>query len=146
MNAHRPLLGQPAPPPERAPLRGSFYALFGGPVAWLVQVGAGYGLSGDSCVVGGLRAMAPAKANWTWTAMMSLIVAAALVALAALGVSWRAYRRTRRTAQGNEPLSLATVAGRTRFLALCGVALGGGFAISTGLTAVGLLTLPRCAG
>ena len=146
MNAHPPLVGQPAPPPKRAPLRESFYALFGGPVAWLVQLGAGHGLAGDPCVVGGLRALASAKANWTWPAMTSLIVAAALVALASLAVSWRAYRRTRRTAQGNEPLSLATVAGRTRFLALCGVALGGGFAVSTGLTAVGFLTLPRCAG
>jgi hypothetical protein len=37
-------------------------------------------------------------------------------------------------------------AARTRFLALWGALLGGGFALATAITGVAFVTLPRCAG
>ncbi len=137
----------PAPQAGRVQLHESFFALFGGPVAWFVQLCGGYALATQPCFVDGVRAIAPAaNRNWTWPAMIVLMVAAVLVSLLALLVSWRAFQRTREEVHGDEQHLMETGAGRTRFLALWGIVLGSGFAIANAFTAVGFMTLPRCAG
>jgi hypothetical protein len=145
MNAR--LSHHPAPHADRVKLHESFYALFGGPIAWFLQLCGGYALASQPCFIEGTRAAAPlVSASWTWPAMIALMVTAVLVSLIALFVSWRAFTRTRNEAQGDQHHLMETGAGRTRFLALWGMVLGSGFAIATAFTAVGFMTLPRCAG
>jgi hypothetical protein len=142
-----PLSPHPAPHANRVRLCESFFSLAGGPAAWFIQLCGGYALASQPCFVNGTRAAAPlARAHWTWPAMIILMATAIVVALGALLVSWQAFKRTRHEVQGDEHHLMETGAGRTRFLALWGIALGGGFALATAFTAVGFMTLPRCAG
>jgi hypothetical protein len=118
------------PAPGR--LRESFFGLFGGPLAWFVQLCCGFALASQPCFLGGTRVAAPPPAlQWTWPAMIFLMAAAVAIALLSLLVSWRTFTRS---------------TGRTRFLALWGILLGGSFALAAAFTAVAFLTLPRCAG
>ncbi len=139
--------------PHPAPLRHrlkpgeGFFALFGGPIAWFVQLCAGDALASQPCFAGGERLAAPSFAvDWTWPAMVALMLAAIAIALLSSLISWRAFARTRREAAGDHAHVMEVGAGRTRFLALWGVILGAGFAVTTVLTGAGFMLLPRCAG
>jgi hypothetical protein len=137
----------PAPRPQRARLHETFFALFGGPIAWFVQLCGGYALASEPCFRAGQRTLAPAAGlYWTWPGMIGLMLAAISIALLSLLVSWRAFRRTRDEALGDPRHLMESGAGRTRFLALWGMALGTGFALTAAFTAVAFMTLPRCAG
>jgi Na+-driven multidrug efflux pump len=118
-------------------LHESFFALFGGPLAWFIQLTASFALVSQMCLRGGER---------TWTAMIAVTVAACLIALLATLVSWRAYARTKDEKAGDHRHVLEVGSGRTRFLALWGVMLGAGSAMAIALTAVAFFVLPRCAG
>lgn len=125
----------------------SFFALFGGPLAWYLQLCAGYALASEPCFRSGGRLQAPVAAlQWTWSAMLLSMAAAVAVALVSLTVSWRAYGRTKEEAPGETAHLMEAGAGRTRFLALWGVLLGSGFALATAITGVAFVTMPRCAG
>jgi amino acid transporter len=78
--------------------------------------------------------------------MTIALVAGVAMALAALLFSWRAFDRTRRESDGDSPRLSESGDGRARFLALWGMLLGGGFALTTVITAFAFLVLPRCAG
>ena len=137
----------PAPHAERVKLHESFFALFGGPAAWFIQLCAGVALADQPCFVEGARAVAPLQsAAWTWPAMIVLMVIAAVVALLSCLVSWRAFQRTRHEAPGDDAHLMESGSGRTRFLALWGILLGAGFTLATAITAVAFITLPRCGG
>jgi hypothetical protein len=127
--------------------RESFFALFGGPVAWFLQLCAGYALASEPCFRDGYRVAAPLPAlQWTWPAMILVMALAIAISLLSLLVSWRTFKRTREDGAGDAHQSISVSEGRTRFLALWGVLLGSGFALATTFTAVAFLTLPRCAG
>jgi cytochrome bd-type quinol oxidase subunit 1 len=122
----------PAPLRQQLSLGEALFSLFGGPLAWFVQLCAGYALATWPCFPEAQRTLAPvAGYAWSLPAMVALLIAGVLVALAAFGVSWRAYARTRDEA---------------RFLALWGMLLGAGFAAATSLTAIAFLLVPRCNG
>jgi len=139
MNANDAALGQPLPPQrDRKPAAAALFGLIGGPLAWFLQLDAGYALASWPCFPKDQRVTLPlAGFAWTRPAIILLLVAAVIVGLAALLVSLRGLRPAADTAGGS---------GLDRFLALWGALLGGGFAIATVLTAVALLVLPRCAG
>jgi len=137
----------PAPQAGRVKLHESLFALFGGPIAWYVQLCGGYALASEPCFRGGHRTLAPIPAlHWTWPAMILLMIAAVAIALVSLLVSWRAFKRTREEVRGDARQLMEAGAGRTRFLALWGMLLGGGFALAAAITGVAFMTVPRCAG
>ena len=137
----------PAPHANRVKLHELFFGLFGGPLAWYLQLIAAYGFASQPCFRGGLRMAMPLPTlQWTSSAMTLAVAAAVVVALLSLLVSWRAFRRTQEEAAGRTAHLAEMGAGRTRFLALWGVLLGSAFALATVMTAVALITLPRCAG
>jgi hypothetical protein len=104
-------------------------------------------LASQPCFRGGLRLTAPlGAAQWTWPAMILAMAAAVAIALLALLISWRAYRRTQSEAPGGVEHLSEMGSGRTRFLALWGVVLGASFAVAAAMSAVAFITLPRCAG
>ena len=75
---------------------------------------------------------------WTHVGIVFLLGVCTLVAFAAFWVSWQNLRQARE--------QTPAVGGRSRFIALWGVALGAGFCVATLLTAIGIGLLPRCAG
>jgi predicted histidine transporter YuiF (NhaC family) len=121
--------------------------VLGGPLAWYLQLCSGYALASQPCFRDGLRMAAPLRtAQWTWPAMILIMIAAMVVALLALLVSWRTFQRTRTEASGDAAHLSEVGSGRTRYLALWGVLLGAAFALATAISAVAFMTLPRCAG
>ncbi len=137
----------PARHRDRLALHESLFALFGGPIAWFIQLCAGFALASEPCFSGGqLLAAPPPGSGWTWPAMIVLLAVGVLMALLSLLMSWRAFKRLRAEAQGDSGHGTEAGAERTRFLAIWGMLLGGGFAVATALTVVGFMTLPRCAG
>jgi len=137
----------PAPLSHRVKLHESVLGLFGGPLAWFVQLCCGYALASERCFKDGERLADPMDhLHWTSQAIAALMVLAVAVAIVSFIVSWGAFKRTRQEIPGDPLHLLETGAGRTRFLALWGMLLGAGFAAATALTAVAFITLPRCAG
>lgn len=137
------------PAPRRHAMRSpaGFFALFGGPLAWFVQLNVGFALASQPCFNGGERSVAPHWApDWTWSSMIAAMVLAGIIALFATLISWRAYAQTKDEAAGDHRHLLDGGSGRTRFLALWGVFLGAGAVLATALTAVAFVVLPRCAG
>jgi hypothetical protein len=142
-----PIAQHPPPHADRLPVHESFFALFGGPFAWFVQLCSGYALASQPCFIDGDRSWLPAFGlQWTWPAMIAVMLTAVMIALFALTLSWRAYRRTQNEAAGDELHLMEVGAGRTRFLALWGIVLAAGFSGATAVTAVALVLLPRCGG
>jgi hypothetical protein len=136
-----------SPIPHRIPLYESLFGLFGGPVAWYLQLNAGYALASEPCFRDGIRLATPVPPlQWTMPAMILLTVGAFVVALVSMVVSWRVYRRTTMQAPGEAAQSTDAGLGRMRFLAQWGVLLGGTFALATAITGAIFIALPRCAG
>jgi hypothetical protein len=136
----------PAPQRHVLPPRQSFFAVFGGPLAWFLQLNADFALASNPCFINNERSIAPHLApDWTWRGMIVIAVAAFAVALAAALIAWRAYRLTKEESTGDNT-AMEIGAGRTRFLALWGLCLGAGSALVIVLTALAFFVLPRCAG
>ncbi len=137
----------PPPHPEHLNMAEMFFGVLGGPLAWYLQLCAGYALASAPCFRDGIRLAAPlALLQWTGPAMIVTMLTGVIIALLAFGVSGRALRRTRQHAGGGPVHLLEGRAGRTRFLALWGVLLGGAFAVAAAMTAVAFMLIPRCAG
>ncbi len=110
------------------------FGLAGGPVAWFLQFNAGYALASWPCFPHDHRMQLPMDGYaWSLPIMVVIMISGVLIALAALWISWRNLQKS-------------PTEGRTRFLALWGVMLGGGFALASLVTGVAFATLPRCAG
>jgi hypothetical protein len=144
---HASLSHHPAPHRHRVSAAESLFGLAGGPLAWFVQLCAGYAMASWPCFPLDEHLHLPLNSYaWTWAAIVVISVAAVIVSLAAFMVSRGILRRTLDESEGGHGHALETGAGRTRFLALWGMVLGGGFAVATALTTVAFFVLPRCAG
>jgi hypothetical protein len=138
---------EPAPKSHEMKLHEGFFAIFGGPLAWFIQLNAGFALASEPCFRDGMRLVVPVSTpDWTWAAMLAIIAIAFIVAVGSAILSWRVYLRTEDEGKGDHRHVMEVGSGRTRFLALWGVFLGGGASIATLLTLVGFWVLPRCAG
>jgi hypothetical protein len=137
----------PAPRRERVFATESLFGLLGGPLAWFIQLCAGYGLASWPCFPSAERRLLPPSGYaWTWSAMVVVSVAAIVTSLAAFFVSRRIYNRTRDEDAGGHEHLLEIGAGRTRFLALWGMVFAVGFAVAAAMNTVAFFVLPRCAG
>jgi hypothetical protein len=145
--AQQKLTHHPAPHADRVASWESLLGLFGGPVAWFLQLCALNALADQPCFHSAERALQPLSGQaWTTPAMGLVAVLALLVALASFWLSWRAYQRTAEEQPGGHEALLEIGAGRTRFLALWGMVFGAGFALTIIANAIGQTVLPRCAG
>jgi hypothetical protein len=137
----------PAPHRHRVSTLESAFGLLGGPLAWFLQLCAGYALSSWPCFPNDYRRLAPLEGYaWTWSAIVFVSILAFGISSLAFLVSWRAFQRTRRESKGDHRQVLDTGTGRTRFLGLWGVIGSASFAIAVAFTAIALRVLPRCAG
>ncbi|HEY3809386.1 MAG TPA: hypothetical protein VGL50_05560 [Steroidobacteraceae bacterium] len=144
---HSALSHHPAPHRERvAPLAAVFGAI-GGPLAWFVEICAGYALASGPCFKDAARVNGPVGGfGWTFPAMVALMLVCVLVALGAFAVSYTQFTRTRSESEGGHEHLMEVGGGRTRFVALWGMLLGAGFAVAAVISAVAFALLPRCAG
>jgi hypothetical protein len=128
-------------------LHESFFALFGGPLAWFAQLNVGFALASQPCFFNGERSAVPhLQTDWTWPSMIGLMIIACVIALLSTLISWRAYVSTDDEAADDHRRAIEAGNRRTRFLALWGIFLGAGSALATASTAVAFFVLPRCAG
>ena len=125
----------------------SFFALFAGPLAWLLQLYAGYALASQGCSPGsGRRLTLPAHLLWTRPAIAIVVIASGLVSLLALVSSRRSYRRSAGKLPGAAAEAVRVGAQRTCFLSLWGIIFSAGAAVGSILILFGFFLLPQCAG
>jgi O-antigen/teichoic acid export membrane protein len=142
-----PVVALHTQPHERGQLHETFFALFAGPLAWLLQLYAGYALASQSCYPGSERRLTlPAQLVWTRPAIAIVMIAACLVSLLALASSLRSYRRSADAMRPDAAEVIRTSAQRTCFLALWGGIFGAGAAVGSVLILVAYFVLPQCAG
>lgn len=137
----------PAPHGHKLSTRRAFFMLFGGPVAWFVQLCGSVWLLGWPCFPMTERYMRPMPHfGWTRPVAIVLLILAMLVALAAGLVSLAKLREVQDEKEGSHSDLIEIGHGRTRFTAMWGVILGFAFAIAILLTVIPFLTVSRCAG
>lgn len=147
MSGRGGLSHHPAPHAERLSTPMALFMLFGGPLAWFVQLGACVALIDWPCYPMMDRYAAPMpNYDWTRLASVAITVLCAAVALVAGAVSLAKLREVREESAGGHAELIEVGRGRTRFTALWGVVLGFGFALASVLTLVAFLMVPRCAG
>jgi hypothetical protein len=135
------------PPDKGGLLHETFFALFAGPLAWLMQLYAGYALASESCYSGSERRLTlPAHLVWTRPAIALVMLASCLVSLLALMSSLRSYRRSAEAMRPDATDVIRASAQRTCFLSLWGGIFGAGAALGSILILVAYFVLPPCAG
>lgn len=122
------------------------FGVWGGPLAWFIQLNANYALVSTPCFPGPERNLElPAHSAWTTPATFLVYIACVAVAVFAGLVSLKLLRRTR----GENVESSASLQeaghGRTRFLAFWGALLGFGFAAVIAVNLLALIMVPPCA-
>lgn len=140
---------EPHPAPQRHKLSTSFafFILFGGPIAWFVQLCLSVALLGWSCFPTTRRFAVPvARYGWTRSAALIVLVACLAVALASGVLALRKLREVGREKEGGHARLIEIGHGRTRFTALWGVVLGFGFALAILATGIPFLIVSQCTG
>jgi len=136
----------PAPHADKLSTRRAMFMLFGGPLAWFVQLCGSVALLGWPCFPMMDRLAAPLPHyGWTRPAAVALLVVMLAAALVTGFVSLAKLNEVRHEKEGGHTELIEIGRGRTRFTAMWGVVLGFGFALATLLTAIPLLMIPRCA-
>ncbi|HEX3950192.1 MAG TPA: hypothetical protein VHW95_10120 [Steroidobacteraceae bacterium] len=147
MNTDRHMSARPAAPVAPIPRYQIFFLLFGGPLAWFLQLNAGFALATQPCFLDNQRFPAPRLSLvWSWPAMIWLLIAALAIALLSVLTAWRAYQRTKTESSGDHLHLMEIGSGRNRFIALWGICFGAGSAVVILMTLVAFFVLPRCAG
>ena len=137
----------PAPHGHKLSTGRAFFMLFGGPVAWFVQLCGSVWLLGWPCFPMTDRYAVPMPPfGWTRPAAIVLLVVSVAIAVAAGWVSLITLRAVMAEKEGSHTDLIEIGHGRTRFTAMWGAILGFGFAVATLLTIIPFLTVSRCAG
>ncbi|WP_379539862.1 hypothetical protein [Novosphingobium tardum] len=132
----------PAPMRDRVTRHEALFAVAGGPLAWFVQVCAGFAASSQPCFRAGESIVAHARGIGL---PLAVGIACLLIAIASVLLSWRLLTRTRNETAGDHQHLLETGRGRTRFMALWGLDLGIVFAGIIALNLVLQVGLQPCA-
>lgn len=148
MNPDRGTVAEhPQPQPARIPMLAAAFGLLGGPLAWFIELCGDYGISSWSCFPKDHRGLTPIEGGgWSWPTMLALWSACILIAVLATLTSWRLFRNTRQARQKDYSHLIEDGDGRLAFLALWGLLLSGGAAVTLIVDIVAFVVLPRCAG
>ena len=137
----------PAPHRDRLPAWLASVLLYTGPLAWYVQLNVGFMMTSWPCFPGMERRRVPlAGYGWTRAGAVVLLVLCAAVACAAGFAALAKLREVRDELEGDHAALAEIGHGRTRFVALWAACLGLGFALTTLLTLVAFIMVPRCLG
>jgi hypothetical protein len=135
------------PPPADVGIGLLIFIVLGGPIAWFLQLTANYGLVSHPCY----PQSAPRTAflpGWAWVspALLAINLAALAAAFVAGFLALRLWRATRESYPPVYNELLPPAAGRTRFLAICGMLTGFGAVAAILFDLIALLTVPPCLG
>ena len=139
-------VGHPAPHRYRVGAAAQLFPLCGAPAAWSLLELVQYALVSHACFpTHQPRATLPPG----WSSLQPVLVAvgalAVAIGVAALLVAWRNLRATSREHPGAVGDLLEVGEGRTRFLAVWGMLLSGGFVAATLFQILALILVPPCA-
>lgn len=132
-----------APAGGRAGIWPLLLILSGAPLAWSVQIVAGYSFASYACYPKRDSLAQPVIAG-LHTGLLILSVVAIVVALVCALLAYRAWRGTRDETQGNHHDLIEVGEGRSRFMALCALISSIGFAIALLLTTSVLVLVAPC--
>jgi hypothetical protein len=137
----------PDPRRERAPLWAQTLGLVAAPIAWGLQLVAGYGLSSHACFPAH-AALGHVEPGWGGmrTACLILNLAAIAVCISAGAFSLKLWQATRSEARGAARATVAVGEGRTRFSSLCGALTSGAALLVVLFDTVVILGAPACRG
>lgn len=120
-------------------------ALFGAPLAWLLQMSLSEPLAAQACYPAAVPLTLPVLASLPLL-LKCISAACLLLALGGFWCAWRAWQATRSEADSPRADDAAdTGHGRTRFLALLATLCSGLFVTAILFTALGLLLSQSCA-
>ena len=136
----------PAPHRGRVSVVASLSSLIAGPAAWIVQLVVGYGVSSLACFPHDLALRQSPPQGWSAEPVMLGVINGVCFAIAILGgvVALLHWRRTRGERGGGAGRALEVGEGRTRFLAVCGILSGFGFAVAILFDAPAIMAVPAC--
>lgn len=138
-----PIPSQPVAPLQLKRSRWLWFALFGAPAAWSVQLLVNYPLAAHFCYPGTMPLNTPTFGGLraTLIAVNMLMLLTTLAAGAAAIVTWRAARN--RMAGSHDPV-LEDGSGRVRYMAYAGMLFSGLFLIAVLMSAMPLFIVPMC--
>jgi len=125
----------PAPERDRVATHEALFAVWGGAIAWIIQLSASFAFVSPACFRLGERLPLDWD-NRIWPLIIGLVCLA--VAIGALWLSSVLLRRTREETGGDHHYLFETGHGRTRFMALWGLFFS---AIFTTLILINILLL-----
>ncbi|HLH91985.1 MAG TPA: hypothetical protein VKX28_26435 [Xanthobacteraceae bacterium] len=130
---------------DRVSLAALFFGLFAGPIVWSGNLMLTYALGNQACYPGDLPFQQPQNGfGWVWAFVLACYFLSLAICIAAFVVSLRSWRAVGTESAGHWGDLTDVGEGRTRFLAIIGMAFGMLFfaAVLFGVPAV--LILPLC--
>lgn len=135
--------GHPSPRAHRLSLWSLMLALIGAPLAWSVQISAGYAAAAYACYPHRDALAAPVLPH-LHLALGLLSAGAIAVAVLSGLLAWRNWKRTREEVEGDHHSLLEKGEGRSRFMALCALINSIGFSLALLLTSAVLFLVAPC--
>jgi len=120
-----------------------WFGLFGGPVAWSLQLLINYPLMAHACYPGKLPLGAPTNAR-TWAVAVTVNALMILVALGAGATAISTWRRSRAQMAAEHKGLLEDRPARTHFMAYAGMLVSGLFLFALIMSAMPLFIVPAC--
>jgi len=137
----------PSPHRDRVSDAALLLALALGPASWAATLMLGYAAASHACYPADTPvATLPPGWNDLRGALVALDIACLGAALLGVGIAHRAWRATRAEKAGSPHALLDVGEGRSRFLALCGVLAGLGFALAIIFNIAVAAGVPACLG
>jgi hypothetical protein len=129
---------------DRVRLEWLLGALAAGPAGWILQLVIGYSVASHACRPHDAPRLNAPIGGWDGERIGLLVLNLACLALVLAGgaIAFKAWRWTQR--EKVRAGTLDTAQGRTRFLAVCGILVAGGFALATLFDTAWPLFLPPC--
>ncbi len=135
--------GHPAPHANRVSILRLLLLLAGAPIAWAVQIAAGYGAAAYACYPDRASLAAPVLPH-LHGALLAMSVATIAVSVLCALLSYRSWRATRHEFEGNHHHLLDVGEGRTRFMSMCALINSVLFTIALVLTTTVLVLVAPC--
>lgn len=120
------------------------FGLVGAPAIWSLHLIVNYALTSEVCSPGGVQAGTDTVADIQSTLLLNNAATLIIAALATF-VAYGCWRAVQNEEHGSHHHLLEVGEGRTRFLAMVGMILGGGFFAATVFDTLAVLTVPICA-
>jgi hypothetical protein len=143
IDADKASSGHPAPHANRVGILRLLLLLAGAPIAWAVQIAAGYGAAAYACYPDRASLAAPVLPH-LHGALVTLSVVAIAVSLLCALLSYRSWRTTRHEFEGDHHHLLDAGEGRTRFMSMCALISSVMFALALVLTTSVLVLVAPC--